>query len=207
MIEVIENKVKRSLLIRKINVWVMVSTIATFCIALLFLISDNLYFRFLFLLPIGGAYYYWHRIKTYKKDIEYLPKFLHAYSRLKEKEDEGEYIGDGEEKIKVVYKTKFKDKIVYKDKIIYKDKVVYKDNIVNKPVEVEKIIYKDKPIEKIVYRDKIVEKPVEKIIEKPIEKIVYVDKEVEKIVYKTKSNKAKKGYIKKKNIYEDNVLR
>ena len=52
-------------------------------------------------------------------------------------------------------------------------------------VEVEKIVYVDKPVEKIVY----VDKPVEKIVyvDKPVEveKTVYVDKpvEVEKTVY------------------------
>lgn len=63
------------------------------------------------------------------------------------------------------------------EKIVYVDKPVEKivEKIIEKPVEVEKIVYVDKPVEKIVYVDKPVEKIVEKVIEKPVEKIVYVD--------------------------------
>jgi len=176
MLEVVENKVKKSLKIKKINVWVFISTISTFVISLLFLYFNNVYFRLLFILPIIGSYYYWYRLKKYKKDIEYLPKFLLAYSRLKEKEPVSNTVSDGniKEKIKIVYKNK--------------------------------IVYRDKPIEKIVYRDKYVDKIIEKITEVPVEKIIYKDKIIEKIVYKEKKSKIKKGYIKKKNIYINNNI-
>jgi hypothetical protein len=176
VIDLIESKIERALKIRKVNVWVAISSVATFCIAMLFLISENLYFRLLFLLPLIGGIYYYYRYKTYRKDLEYLPKFLYAYSRLKEKED----IYDDD----IPTKTETKIKTVYKDKIIYKDKIVYRDKI--KKVPVEKVVIKKVPVEKVV----------EKVVEKP----------VEKIVYRTKEAKPKKGYVKKENIYEDNDI-
>jgi hypothetical protein len=186
VIDLVEKKIERALRIRKINVWVAISSIASLCVALLFLISDNLYFRTLFLLPIAGGIYYYYRYKTYRKDIEYLPKFLYAYSRLKEKEDL--------EDDSPIQSTKTKTKIVYK----YKDKIVYRDKI--KKVPVEKVVIKKVPVEKVVEKVKVVEKevPVEKIVEKKVP--------VEKIVYRTKESKPKKGYVRKKNIYKDNDI-
>ena len=58
-------------------------------------------------------------------------------------------------------------KVVYKDRIVSKEKIVYKDRPIEKEKVVEKIVYKDRPVEKIV------------------EKVVYKDRPVEKVVIKT----------------------
>jgi (2Fe-2S) ferredoxin len=108
-------------------------------------------------------------------------------------------------KDRIVTQEKVVEKIVYKDrpigkekiveKVVYKDRPVAKEKVVEKIVE--KVVYKDRPIEKVVYKDrpieKIVEKVVykdrpvskEKVVEKIVEKVVYKDRPVEKIVTKT----------------------
>lgn len=141
MKELVERKIKNALRIRKINVWTLISSIASLIIACLFLFSDNLYFRTLFLLPIIGSIYYIYRIKTYKKDLEYLPKFLYAYSKFNEKED----VKGGDEP------KQSNPKVIYKDRIVYKKKIV--------KVPVEKIVVEKIPVEKIV--EKIVYKTKE----------------------------------------------
>lgn len=83
--------------------------------------------------------------------------------------------------------------VVYKDRIVTQEKVVYKDRIVTK----EKIVYRDRPIEKEKVIEKIVykDRPVEKIVEK----IVYKDRPVEKVVIKT--------VVQEKAIVDENVQR
>jgi hypothetical protein len=74
------------------------------------------------------------------------------------------------------------DNIIYVEKIVEKPVEVIKEV----PVEVEKVVYKDKivevPVDRVVYKDRVVEKPVEVI--KVVKEQVPV--EVEKVVYKDK---------------------
>lgn len=78
-------------------------------------------------------------------------------------------------------KAQATEKIVYKDRIVTQEKVVYKDRPVEKEKVVEKIIYKDRPIEKIV------------------EKVIYKDRPVEKVVIKT--------VVQEKSVLDENVQR
>lgn len=72
------------------------------------------------------------------------------------------------------------EKVVYRDRPVEKvvEKIVYKDRPIEKGKVVEKVVYKDRPIEK----EKIVEKVVyrDRPVEKIVEKIVYKDRPIEK---------------------------
>lgn len=143
MIELIERKIEKGLLIRKVNVYILIVSISTFILSFFTLLSSSLESKLVFIIPLILISYYFYRINKYKKDLEYLPKFLMAYSRAKELEElKGEDIEPVKSKIKIV------EKIVKVpiEKIV--EKIIYKDKIIEKPIE--KVVYK----EKIVYKDK-----------------------------------------------------
>ena len=99
-------------------------------------------------------------------------------------------------------------KTVTKDKIV--EKVVYRDRPIEHEKIVEKIVYRDRPtakekiIEKVVYKDRSVvqEKIVEKVVykDRPIEK----EKIVEKVVYKDRPVVQEK--IVEKVVYKDRPI-
>ena len=143
MIELIERKIEKGLLIRKVNVYILIASVSTFILSFFTLLSNSLESKLVFIIPLILISYYFYRINKYKKDLEYLPKFLMAYSRAKELEElKGEDIEPVKSKIKIV------EKIVKVpvEKIV--EKIIYKDKIIEKPIE--KVVYK----EKIIYKDK-----------------------------------------------------
>ncbi len=91
----------------------------------------------------------------------------------------------GNSGVKTVVKEKVVEKVVYKDRPVEKvvEKVVYKDRPSSEPKVVTKVV------EKVVYKDRPVEKIVEKVVYK--DRPIVKEKVVEKVVYQDRPSKTR----------------